>query len=123
MIGDTDHPEYVPHKNLKFTDQMNLLERAFNTVLVYLTDWIHGQIQYVPELVSFIQKMFPGCPPMNQIEKELSLVLTNTNPIFHYPRAMTPEMIEIGAIHCRAAQPLPAVRIISFLSFILNISY
>ena len=88
---------------------MNLLERALNTFMVYLSDWIAWRAQFIPAVVSTIQRVFPECPPIEQLEKDLSLVLVNSNPVFHYPRTMTPETVEIGGIHCRAAQPLSSV--------------
>ena len=109
MLGDTDHPEYFPHRSLKYTNQMSLLERVFNTFLLHLTTWTDEQMKNDPTVLSVIQKVLPGCPPLKQIEKELSLILINSHPIFHYTQAKTPEMIDIGGIHCRAAQPLPSV--------------
>ena len=57
---------------------------------------------------------FPDCPPLIEIEKNVSLVFTNTHPAFTYPRTLPPQVIEVGGIHCRPAKLLPAASYISF---------
>merc|ERR1712136_669356 len=105
VLGDSDHPEHLPNLFSEMTDQMNLVQRVVNTVSIEMSmvmfTW-HRKSVY-----SEIKTLLPDCPPLDEIEKETSLVFTNTHPIFHYPRTMTPEMIEIGGIHCKPANPLP----------------
>ena len=111
-MGDSDHPEHLPNLFTEMTDQMNLLQRVINTVSIEMSmvmfTWPRKSVY------SEIKTLLPDCPPLDEIEKETSLVFTNTHPIFQYPRTMTPEMIEIGGIHCKPANPLPPVRITIF---------
>ena len=98
---------------MDMSDRMSLPQRIINTVSTFMVDQFFRQQQKSP-IHAVVKTVLPNCPPMDDIEKEISLVLTNSHPIFHYPRTMTPEMIEIGGIHCKPANPLPPVRITIF---------
>merc|ERR1712136_467878 len=108
MGGDSDHTEYVPNPLMDMSDRMSLPQRIINTVSTFMVDHFFRQQQKSP-IHAVVKTVLPNCPPMDDIEKEISLVPTNSHPIFHYPRTMTPEMIEIGGIHCKPANPLPPV--------------
>ena len=111
VLGDSDHTEYVPNILFEFTNRMTLVERIINTISVKAFSFFFNE--WHKKSIHEIQKRYlPGCPSVDQLEKDISLVFTNSHPIFNYARTMTPEIIEIGAIHCRPAQPLPTVRII-----------
>jgi UDP-glucoronosyl and UDP-glucosyl transferase len=53
-------------------------------------------------------------PHVNEITKNVSFILQNTHFSVSYPRAHMPNVAEIGCIHCKAANPLPTVRIQMF---------
>ena len=113
VLGDSEHTEYIPNPILEMTDHMSLPQRVLNTLSI-----LANNILYAGKLKAMVQplvnQVLPNCPPLDVIEQELSLVFFNSHPIFHYPRAKTPEMIEIGGIHCRTPQPLPPVSSIHF---------
>lgn len=108
ILGDYEHTEYIPLILTSFTDRMTLFERTLNTVLVHLSAKIPKYL-YTPEYDRLIQSYLPGCPSTIDIEKNVSLLFTNTHPSFSYSRAKPPAIIEIGAIQCRPAQPLSMV--------------
>jgi len=108
VLGDSDHTEYVPNPTMELTNRMNLPQRVLNTVSAFATKMLFSGL-HKTTIHSVAKTVLPNCPPLDDIEKEISLVFTNSHPIFHYPRAKTPEMIEIGGIHCRTPQPLPLV--------------
>jgi len=105
-LGDSDHLEYVPNIFMELEKPMTLSQRVFNVFNIKILDYFFFQ-RPKPEIQSIVEKLIPGCPPIDVIENDVSLCLTNSHPIFHYPRTMTPEMIEIGGIHCKPAKPLP----------------
>lgn len=108
VIGDSEHTEYVPFMLASFTNRMSLFERTINTALVHVSALIPKYF-HTPSYDRLIQHFLPGCPPIYDIERNVSLIFTNTHPSFSYPRASPPSLIEIGAIQCRPAQPLPNV--------------
>lgn len=115
VLGDWEHPEYVPFMVTSFTDNMNWLERTINTFLVHFT----AQVQknwFSPQIDEVVRRFLPGYPSMVDVERNVSLVFTNTHPSFSYPRALPPNVVEIGAIHCHPAKPLPKVVFLTLLA-------
>jgi len=113
VLGGSDHTEYVPNALMELTNQMTLPQRVINTVSLFFFDQFFTQRHKTP-VRSVAQTVLPNCPPLDDIEKEMSLVFYNSHPIFHYTRTMTPEMIEIGGIHCKPATSLAPVSIRKF---------
>ena len=108
VMGDSEHADYIPFMLSGFTDRMNLWERTVNTALVHFSTKVPRYF-FAPRFDKLIQSYLPGCPPILDIERNVSLVLTNSHPTFTYPRASPPRLIEVGALQCRPAQPLPKV--------------
>lgn len=108
LIGDDENLSYVPFFLSSFTDQMSLSQRMMNFVFVraFIYFFHHWPTKSV-ELV--FQSIFnrPEAPSYVEMEKNISLLFTNSNPAFAYPRSMPPQVIEVGGIHCRPANPLP----------------
>ena len=111
ILGDSEHPEYVPFFMWPFTDRMSFLERTINTFLTHVFT-AAPKLTVVPKLNSIAQHYFPGSPLMSEFETKVSLAFTNTHPSFSYPRAYPPGVVEIGAIQCRPAKQLPKVSVI-----------
>lgn len=107
-VGDNDHAEYLPMFLTSFTDRMSLLERTINTVSTAVFDnfvhrWFWGTIHSIAS-----EHVGKDLPPIEELEKNVSLVLTNTHPSVTYPRVLLPHTVEIGGLHCRPAKPLPS---------------
>ena len=110
VLGDSEHTEYVPFVLSPYSDQMSLKERLFNTLFTFLFVFANDLQQ--SSMLNQVRNKLPNCPPLNDIEQNVSMVFSNSHPIFSYPRALPPQVIEIGAIHCRPAKPLPLVKFI-----------
>ena len=48
-----------------------------------------------------------GIPPALEIEKNASLVLLSSSPAIDYSKALLPNVVEVGGMHCTEPQPLP----------------
>ena len=110
VLGDSDHTEYIPNPVLELNNRMSLTQRVVNTVSLKIFEQLFSQ-RHKSSVRALVEKILPGCPALDDIERETRLVFTNSHPIFHYARPMTPEMVEIGAVHCTPARPLPPVGI------------
>ena len=106
-LGDDEHYSYVPFIFTSFTNKMSLYERTVNYLsskffLILAREFLFYQAD------SILKRMIgQECPPAKELEKNFSLVFTNTHPSFTYPRTLPPQVIEVGGIHCRPAKPLP----------------
>jgi UDP:flavonoid glycosyltransferase YjiC (YdhE family) len=49
----------------------------------------------------------PNLPSVNQILSNASLILSNSHFSLSPPKPFLPEIVEVGGMHCRPAQPLP----------------
>ena len=107
MFGDEEHFSYVPFFLSKFTNQMSLKERTNNLIMSKLFHLLTHDLPITAAHSRFTQLLNPDCPPFEELEKNFSLVFTNSHPVFNYPRVLPPQVIEVGGIHCRPAKPLP----------------
>ena len=53
--------------------------------------------------------MFPDLPSLPAIEANQSLVFLNSHFSYGEVVPLLPNQVEVGCMHCRPAQPLPAV--------------
>jgi glucuronosyltransferase len=107
-MGDSEHPEYIPNMLSKLTDKMTLLERIQNTLLLSIFMYM-PKYTLIPGYNKIIRHYLPDFPSVLDVEKNVSLLFTNTHPSINYPRASPPGMIEVGALHCRPAKQLKPV--------------
>lgn len=91
---------------MKMTDRMTLVQRVINTAVTHLLN-IFQDVVVFPRLQPSIEKYFPGAPSLIEMKANISAAFANTHPAFSYPRAYPPGVVELGAIHCRPAKPLP----------------
>lgn len=108
-MGNPRHPAFMPDVLLGFGERMNFLERiqntAFNIWYRYLHHWV-----IVPGWDKIARKYFGNdLPYVGDMEKNISLVLINTNAVLDYVKPTVPGVIEIGQMHIRPKKPLPKV--------------
>lgn len=106
-MGNPRHPAFVPEIFLGFGERMTFLERiqntAFNVWYRYYHHWIN-----VPDWDKIARKFFGNeMPYLGDLEKEIPLVLVNTNPVLDYVKPSVPGVIEIGQMHIKPKKPLP----------------
>lgn len=109
-LGDEDHYSYAPFFFTPFSDRMTFSQRMTNMISSKLFElfahkWHQSTIRSIAQ-----NEILPGCPIIHEIEKNVSLVFTNSHPSFTYPRTLPPQVIEVGGIHCRPPKQLPKVK-------------
>jgi glucuronosyltransferase len=106
-LGEDEQPSHVPFFMSSYTNKMNLFQRTVNTLTTKLFGYFIHQYHH-DKIHSIIQKStMPDCPPLQELEKNISLVFTNTHSSINYARALPPVIVEVGGMHCHPAQPLP----------------
>lgn len=64
---------------------------------------------YLPSIESVTKKYFPpGTRSIENVHRNTSLLLSNSNSAMGFARPNMPNVVEIGGIHCRPARPLPS---------------
>lgn len=107
VFGNVQNPAYVPGMLEDYPSPMNTWYRFLNLVQhvwmpVY---WRHWGV--VPKIQKEISAVFPDLPPLLELEKNQSLTLINRHFSMDMTLPLLPSQIEVGAIHCRPAKPLP----------------
>lgn len=108
-FGNPMNPSYIPVNLLPYSDQMTFIERVENTLY-----YIYSEIlfNYGMESDSYIEaKKYFGddLPPLQNIAKNISLMLVNTHFSLNLPRPIVPNIIEIGGMFLRTPKKLPQV--------------
>ncbi|XP_041775418.1 uncharacterized protein LOC121595468 [Anopheles merus] len=105
---------FVPHFMVQYDDQMTMAERAYN---VFLSAWdaYNRKFYYLPEQRKLAEKYFgaenatSSLPSIEDLERNVSVVLVNNHIISSRPRPRINGMIDIAGVHIRKAKPLPPV--------------
>lgn len=56
-----------------------------------------------------VRRHFPDLPPLLDLERNQSLALVNSHFSVDMTLPLLPSQVQIGAIHCQPAKPLPQV--------------
>nr|XP_015833981.1 PREDICTED: UDP-glucuronosyltransferase 2B7 isoform X2 [Tribolium castaneum] len=107
-VGNPVHPVLYPDYDLPFDKNLTFGERVISTLfhcamLLYTKFRLHAREERT------LRKYFgEDVPPINEIQKNMSMLFINANPIFHNIRPLVPATIQIGGgIHLREPKPLP----------------
>lgn len=85
---------------------MSFQERFFNTFNT-ITEKFFYEFYHIPNQRRLYKKYFPNAKySFDAVIKNSSLVFINQNPIVSSPRPFLPNMIDIGGVHVRQADPL-----------------
>ena len=93
-----------------YTDQMSFIQRLLNMVSseIYLTIRQNSILRAVDE---HVRKDYPDARPISVIERDAALCIVNHHPATAWARPFPPNVLPIGALHVRPAQPLSKVQI------------
>lgn len=107
---------HVPHVLLSYTDKMTFTERAYNAYLS-IYEWFYRNWYALPEQNRQAEQFFghlvaerngQPLPTVQQLERDISIILVNTHRSIATPRPMMPGLIHIGGAHIKDPKPLPA---------------
>ncbi|KAF7264248.1 hypothetical protein GWI33_000431 [Rhynchophorus ferrugineus] len=97
-VGNPGHPIIAPDMNLPLTRAMTFRERIFSGLYsIYVR--IHYHLFVLPREDALIKRHISNnLPYLGDIEKNISLLLLNRNPVFHRVMPMNPAAVELGGI-------------------------
>lgn len=98
-FGVSDNPSYVPIISSAFTNPMSFLQRLENTILnIYYKIWYRYSIQLKEKVI--IEKHFGRrIPDLQELAKNVSLLLTNVFHSLNGVRPLLPGIVEVGGMH------------------------
>ncbi|KAL3289136.1 hypothetical protein HHI36_003573 [Cryptolaemus montrouzieri] len=104
--------KYVGNPNLPYTDSMatesmtSFFGRLSSTYTKVMMS-VFEQYILAPTQNKYIQKYLPGAPTVQELMKNVSLVLMNSHFAIEPPRPYVPNMIQIGGFHSQTTKKLP----------------
>ncbi|XP_063840610.1 UDP-glycosyltransferase UGT5-like isoform X2 [Scylla paramamosain] len=107
VLGNVLNPSYAPNSLVGYRCPLSLWQRVKNTVIHSWLPFYWRKWAVVPRIQKEISAQFPDLPPLLDIERNQSLTLMNTHFSIATPVPLLPSQVEVGAIHCRSAKPLP----------------
>ena len=109
-LGTPSPPSFTPSVFTGFTDQMTYPERVMNFITISM-NWVVMQFYYYPKMESVYREYFndPTIPSIEEIQKNVSIVLANSHVSITRPKSLMPDIIDVGGLHMEPAKPLPKV--------------
>jgi glucuronosyltransferase len=108
-IGNPDHPAYTPNYFLPYTHHMTFGQRLVNTVLSDVLKLGNYYYSELPMDRLSKQHFGPDVPPIAELKKKTSLILTNTHFSLNGARPTVPALIEVAGLHIKEKGKLPEV--------------
>ena len=107
-VGNRLPPSFTPHIFSTYGDQMNFGERFINFLI---TVGAYYAVRWPFDTHEEIYRKYLGqdLPGVDEILGNSSMIFSNSHFTFTLPRPTLPDVVEIGASHCRQGKTLPEV--------------
>ncbi|KAF5287795.1 hypothetical protein FQA39_LY15731 [Lamprigera yunnana] len=108
IMGNPHHPIIYPDMPLNVYDELTLFDRV-NVVLRHIAMDFFYKFYTVPSQQEMIYKYFgEDYPLIDDIARNISIVLANSNPVFHKIKPTLPSIISVGGnVYRPTPPPLP----------------
>ena len=102
---------FVVHHNLPYTPEMSFLQRCYNAFITTY-DSFYRNFFYIPAQNKLAKKYFKesfdgNVPHINDIEKEIAVILVNHHRVLDHPRPKINGQVDIGGAHIKKPLNLP----------------
>lgn len=100
---------HVPNTLVPYDEKMSFTERWYNSLFSFC-DMIVRSYMYFPRQNELARKYFGhlgAIPTIEELTKNISLVLLNTHRSVQSPRPSMPTILNIGGAHIKDPKPLP----------------
>ncbi|KAK9878088.1 hypothetical protein WA026_020731 [Henosepilachna vigintioctopunctata] len=105
-VGNPSHPIFSPDHNLPLKRDLSFKERIISTIYSVFVR-LHFQWVVLPREDRLVKKYFgEDMPYLGDIERNISILLLNRNPVFHRVMPLVPAVIELGRVESRV-KPTP----------------
>lgn len=107
VFGNHLYTSYMPYSSTQYTSKMNFPERILNFIYTY-ADILYRNYISLPKEDAIIKQHFGEHKfSPEELERNVSLLLCNTDPVLDYPNALPPNIIPVGGLHARPSRALP----------------
>ncbi|XP_046736269.1 UDP-glycosyltransferase UGT5-like [Diprion similis] len=100
MVANPEDPAYIPHVFSGLSGQLNFWQRLQNTLTLWKAKLSYTR--YTAYQNDKIKKHFgPQAPSLDEVRRDVSLVLVNSHYSLNGIRPFTPAVVEVGGLHIR----------------------
>lgn len=107
-IGTPANPSYLPTLVSGFGHNMVFVERVQNT-LWYVTYMLFHSLWLHPLCDVVAKKIYSGSAPLMVLDRNVSLIMTNTHFSLYPNIPLAPNVVQIGGVNVQQVLPLPEV--------------
>ncbi|KAJ4429683.1 hypothetical protein ANN_21884 [Periplaneta americana] len=107
-LANPVNPSYCPDLLMPFSSHMTFYERLQNTLFwIWMRYYLH--VVVIPQQEAIMRKHFgPSPPPVEEADRNMSLIMLTTNWMFGYPFPQVPALITVHSLHVKTQpDPLP----------------
>lgn len=110
QIGNSMHPVLYPDHFLPFEYPLGFRERVVSTLFNWFNWYFQYRMQYITQ-TEMVRKHFGNdIRDLRELEKDMSLLILNVNPVIQRMRPTGMNTIFIGGgLHIEQQKPLPKV--------------
>ncbi|XP_018013903.1 UDP-glycosyltransferase UGT5 [Hyalella azteca] len=109
IMGNPENPAFVPNQYLPYTDEMSLWQRVINSVFRIVSPIARRHL-VLNRLEKVVKEFLKDEHfSLEEVERNASVVLVNSHHSLGFPRPMTPNVIEVGGMHCRPSKDLQTI--------------
>ena len=119
-LGSPNPFSLVPDMNLDYTERMTFYQRLWNAVIggVQVIVRRYYLLPTMDRLVRETLNITEEFPSLLELDSTAtSILMLNTHFSVGFPRALTPNIIEVAGIHVKPARKLPQVGATSFYNY------
>ncbi|RZF48858.1 hypothetical protein LSTR_LSTR003238 [Laodelphax striatellus] len=112
-FANPDNPSYIPCISSEFVAPFTFWERLSNAFQTFYTSAVYRFV-YTPKSDKLAREFFgESMPPLQSLIDNYSLLLFNGHHSLTGSRPLLPNVVEIGGIHIKPAQPLPKLKVLA----------
>ncbi|KAL1506654.1 hypothetical protein ABEB36_005979 [Hypothenemus hampei] len=114
-LGNPTHPVLAPEMNLPLRRDLSFTERLLSVLYsIYVRIYYH--LVVLPREDANIKKHISAdLPYLGDIEKNISVLLMNRNPVFHRMMPLFPNIVDLGGIHITSVKKPLDPKVITLL--------
>jgi glucuronosyltransferase len=98
---------FVPSAMLPFRDEMTFMERLINFFINNILVLVMPLAMGGKSEAVYRKELGEDLPSLAELQRNASMMFTNSHFTQTFPRPLLPDVIEIGGMHCQPAKALP----------------
>lgn len=105
LVGNPSPLSFIPSMNSGLPIKMTFFQRVYNLLIDLFTKIFFALA--VPDQDKLLKEYYPDAPSVDELKKNVSLVLMNSHVSNFQPVPTVPKMIAIGGYHVQPPKGLP----------------